>query len=937
MPQLVTVRGLPLSLCRTEVIVRAFTDPLMRIRVRRRSFGLQFTVLLILGTVALTRYWYNVGFDQKYRIIIAAELERYGLGAEIGRMTIDPVEGLTARDVRLFDLKFPDQRLAEVSRLSLDIDLGRLVNREDFLRSVTLTRANITMPVDPGDRETEWIRATNLNARLIIKGPVIEIGHAEANLAGIHVNVRGEIMRSVEDSSKKPNWEEEMRKREQQLREMRDRRGALRTVLRLLDRCRIPEDSSGRPLAQRIAAVDVEVHGDLADLDQAVVRATMNGGPLRCGTFEASEYSADVVLENGELTVKRLHAVDSLGTFSASASWRIRQSDQVEFAVDSGIDLLALISGAAPNLALPEEYAFLQSPRIRAEGSLLVNRPFTTEHPPLNITGSLHAGDVRLKGEAYQGLHADFAVREDGFLYLRNVAVQHTSGTLRGQFIRSAEGMRYRLALDSGMALLKPLLGLPALQKPLEPVRWSDTSRLDLQFSGECRPDGRTWNHRGKVNVKEFRLHGELAKQFAADVNIGPGAMPAISIENFRLEREDGIATGKQVIIDQPGQLVHFKEVVSNVMPSPAAQMFAPKTGEALARYYFESPPRAVLNGKTGLRSPEGNNLLVSLESPGICGLPVAQQNWRFTGITGTIHVLSDHVAVDISGRSVPAQKFTSVVRFDSAAQLSIKGRFGTRKENLVSGTSYTVAVDSPPGMALLLGTRELPIDNLDATVRAEGARLNIDTNGELFGGRIGSVVEFPDMLQPRHMASVALDRVNFSKLTALFGSEDNTGGFFSGRISYETPDGQVRAMDGNGAASLEEGNIFALPLLGPLSTLLATIAPGEKLGYSVARNAAASFRMTGGRLITTDFEATTRAFRLMLSGVMDIARNHVDLNARVNLRGAPGLLLYPVSRLLEYEATGTVGDPGWRPKNLPRPFKRGRKNDRDLAPDSAE
>ena len=151
----------------------------MRIRVRRRSFGLQLTVLLILGTVALARYWYNVGFDQKYRALIADELARYGLGAEIGRMTIDPIEGLTARDVRLFDLKFPEQSLAAVSRLSLDIDLGRLVNREDFLRSVTLTKADITLPVDPGDAETEWIRATNLNARLIIKGREIEIGHAE--------------------------------------------------------------------------------------------------------------------------------------------------------------------------------------------------------------------------------------------------------------------------------------------------------------------------------------------------------------------------------------------------------------------------------------------------------------------------------------------------------------------------------------------------------------------------------------------------------------------------------------------------------------------------------------------------------------------------------------------------------------------------------------
>ena len=45
-------------------------------RIRRRSFGLQLTVLCIAGIVVLARYWYNVGFDQKYRKLIGDELAR---------------------------------------------------------------------------------------------------------------------------------------------------------------------------------------------------------------------------------------------------------------------------------------------------------------------------------------------------------------------------------------------------------------------------------------------------------------------------------------------------------------------------------------------------------------------------------------------------------------------------------------------------------------------------------------------------------------------------------------------------------------------------------------------------------------------------------------------------------------------------------------------
>ena len=164
-------------------------------RIRRRSFGLQLTVLCIAGIVILARYWYNVGFDQKYRKLIADELARYGLGAEIGRLTLDPVDGLTARDVQLFDLDSPEQHLASINRIMLDIDLARLVNREEFLRSITLIKASLSLPVDPRDSASEWIRVSDLNSRLIIKGSQIEIAQAEANLAGIHVRVRGDVTR----------------------------------------------------------------------------------------------------------------------------------------------------------------------------------------------------------------------------------------------------------------------------------------------------------------------------------------------------------------------------------------------------------------------------------------------------------------------------------------------------------------------------------------------------------------------------------------------------------------------------------------------------------------------------------------------------------------------------------------------------------------------
>lgn len=892
-------------------------------RIRRRNFGLQLTVLCIAGIVVLARYWYNVGFDQKYRSLIAAELARYGLGAEIGRMTLDPVDGLTARDVHLFDLESPEQHLASINRITLDIDLARLVNREDFLRSITLTRASLSLPVDPRDPSSEWIRVRDLNSRLIIKGQQIEIAQAEADLSGIHLRVRGSITRGPADNEPK-DPAEELRKREQQLREMRDRRGALRSVLRLLDRFRIPLNERGAPAAPYMAQIDLEVQGDMADLDKAQVRATLQGGPLQCGDFLAQECSADALLEEGELTLRRLSIRDARGSFSASASWKIRQTRNVDFAVDSSIDLLALLRGVMPDISLPDGLTLEESPQFRAAGQFITGEPFTLERLPLQVTGSLHAGAFAVKGEQFAGLHGDFAVRSDGFIYLRHVNVRHESGALEGQFMRDAAGMRYEFDYDGRMSMLTPLLDLPAVSKALAPVTWNAASRVEARFAGTGDAAGKAWTHNGSLKTRDFQLRGAMVRQFDGRVQVTPATLPCITVHDFLLRREDGDVAGRKAVIDQEKQLLHLEGVTCTAMPAATAGMFAPKTGEALQRYHFENPPRLEVDGTIGLEGPLGNDLKVSLQSPGVCGLPVGGENWRFSGVTGTLHIRRDLVSVDLGGKSTPDQQFTTV-RFDAATPMSIKGEFGITKETADRVMNYTVLVDSPQTMKLLLSGREFPISGLDATVKHQDGKLSVNAAGVLFGGRLGAVLEFPDGGRTgRHSATVALDRIEFGRLTALFGSNDETGGLLTGRFNYETPDGRGATIDGAGAATLEEANIFALPLLGPLSTIISALLPGDRIAYSVARQASAAFHATGGTVTMTEFEAATRTFKLTASGDIDIIKDRVDLIARVNLRGAPGLLLYPVSKLFEYGANGSIDQPNWRPRVLNGTFRRG-------------
>ena len=119
------------------------------------------------------------------------------LGEAVNTLAVEAVRQHPATFCILghFDLDSPDQHLASINRITLDIDLARLVNHEEFLRSITLAKASLTLPVDPRDSSTEIIRVRDLNARLIIKGRQIEIAQAEADLSGIHLIVRGDVSR----------------------------------------------------------------------------------------------------------------------------------------------------------------------------------------------------------------------------------------------------------------------------------------------------------------------------------------------------------------------------------------------------------------------------------------------------------------------------------------------------------------------------------------------------------------------------------------------------------------------------------------------------------------------------------------------------------------------------------------------------------------------
>jgi hypothetical protein len=54
-------------------------------------------------------------------------------------------------------------------------------------------------------------------------------------------------------------------------------------------------------------------------------------------------------------------------------------------------------------------------------------------------------------------------------------------------------------------------------------------------------------------------------------------------------------------------------------------------------------------------------------------------------------------------------------------------------------------------------------------------------------------------------------------------------------------------------------------------------------------------------------------------SGDIYFLTGGLNMSMRINAQGVPGLVFFPVSKLLEYHSDGTISDPRWRPKIIPK------------------
>ncbi len=244
--------------------------------------------------------WYlaNKGFGRQWRTKVVEELRKRGIDASVRRLTLDPFRGLVAQDVRIYDSRNREKPLAVISEIALDINYAALLHRQPFLNAIDVRNADLTFPNPTADPNAPKAQLKQFRAHIYFPPEQIFVSQADGIFCGIHISATGQLIKREDYKPTRVVSEEEWRQRMELVQRVAAELGRLTFA-------------GGPPSLQ------VKVTGDLAEMENARVAATLSGERVQRGTYEIKAFSAAGDWSEQKLNLTQLEWTDAGGSFAS--------------------------------------------------------------------------------------------------------------------------------------------------------------------------------------------------------------------------------------------------------------------------------------------------------------------------------------------------------------------------------------------------------------------------------------------------------------------------------------------------------------------------------------------------------------------------------------------------------------------------------------------
>lgn len=846
---------------------------------------------LALAVTAGVAWSFTDSFSQRWRTFVIQQFENQGVHLDFRRFGLSLIDGIVARDVRVFaDASRTRVQLA-MDSLNLDLDYGKLmggkVSVDGFVEGVELNDATVTLPLDPDHPNAERLELKKLSARIYLRDDKLDIRRAEGDLAGIHVVITGSL-RHVEKLGKDPDSATKDKPKQPGFAVTKELRGQVKNALQWLDRFTFKH----RP------ELALDLSGNLDKPQEITASMRLTARDVGYETYICKELTALADYHDRLLDVRRVSLRDHMGTFEASGTWPV-DGEAVRFSVTSTADLPQLARSFFDNDELREVVLYESSPpSLSLEGTWYVQGAKARPKRPVEALGRLKFGQFNSRGEIFDGMSASFGVSPDGY-YIRDALLRHRSGTLSLQAMsHDGEGFRYRAVMRMDPSAFLHFAG-PNTARLIKRFEFGEHSSIFVEMEG-TGPDAdlEACRNQGRMELRQFKYRGVDFLSWTGDLEI------VEKKEIFRqvsISQTGGQASAAEICVDDPADIVTLTGVKAKMDPVPLTSCFARPTAEALAKYRFGAKTEIELNGVIDYGDDpkrDVTDFTIKMKAPGgTATYPLWERNYVISDPDGTFSIKGSRLTYDLHGQL-----------FDR--RMSAKGHVELGRDS----DDWDVKLSADEFRHIVVG-KDLPFRSISAEVVSHGNSAPFDISGTVLGGKMSlkGALKYEGKKES-YRGELRLDAVNLKQFSDAYGWDSDSEGDVTGHLEFTGIPDNWKALQGSGVLIILNGDLYALPVLGPLTPLLGALLPGPIKGYNIAREASCNFTVADGFVVTKDFEALTSVFKLVMHGNIDFINDNIDLSAQARAKGLPGLVLRPVSELFAFKGDGPVGKPSWRP-----------------------
>lgn len=472
----------------------------------------------------------------------------------------------------------------------------------------------------------------------------------------------------------------------------------------------------------------------------------------------------------------------------------------------------------------------------------------------VNTSGFAELGPFHFLEYPYESLSSQFSWR-DGDLYLQDLEVSAEEHSLRGDLLMKGNLIQYRVKSDLPLTAFSPFIKKDSpTDKIIERFKFEKDSTLSVDLEGHMnRIHFKDVSATGSIQSTKLSYRGISLHELSSDFVINPEKIEFTSIQTQLDDREE-----------------------------EARLRFGGAPSEPILTDRIQVDLKTRITYISNLRGTFWPTPIIRAFAPKTAA-----------------HLLKNY-------------------RFNHPPSLSLTGAFTGYKDR-PEDTHFVIALRSSGETGYPFLGKTLPVKDLRADITMKGRDLKIErlAFASLKGLAAGQVnVQVQPNQKTTYQGDIRWNQISFPELSKVYKFDEVEKGTLTGRIQFRGTGGDIRKFNAKGGLELKAGNLVALPVLGPLSPLMAGVLGDKRMGYERAKNASAHFEIDKGIWKTEDLQAFSENITLTGNGWIDLDTKKMDMTVRANVRGLLGVVAIPLSPfkgLLQFRGTGLFTDSEWK------------------------